>query len=993
MKGCTLGFILLLFCCTITVHAENYSDLNNQAESLRKQGRYDAALPIARRALDLAERAVGTNSDGYAICLNNLALLYHAKAQYDQAEPLFIRSLSIKEKVLGPENGSIGITLNNLAALYQDQGKYTQAESLYLRSLAIAEKARRHEHDEVARTLSNLGHLYVLLSRYSQAEPLFKRSLSIREKAYGPDHPAVADTLNNFGGMYLEQARYDQSEDLFKRAIAIYEKSSGSDFFALAFSINNMAGIYRATGRYAEAEEAFKRSLEIRERTYGPEHPNVAVSLVHLASLYNRQDKYVEAESMAKRAIAIQEKTLGPENSALVSPLRVLGTIFQYKGEYGQAEPFFKRALDIAGKRWGNEHPTVASCLNDLALSYKFQGNFEESGTLFKRSLEITKNKLGSEHPNVAEVLGNTSELLTAEGKYADSLAFKLQANAIQDKMIEQIVGASSAGSTLQYLAKLENYQHSFLALIATKLREDRNARREALALILRRKGILLETQRVMQQALIDTGDREANRVFEELTTVRNTIAKLALSDSDSKIGQQALQEELKRLIEHKNALEQKISQISIAYRNSAKMRRATVQDISVSLPAGSVLLEFAKVNFLGYSTSKGKGELQPHYLSFVLLPNQPDNITLVDHGSADSIDQLIIDLKRAFAQKGQESKASELSRKLYDALFAPLQKGIGASHKIYLSPDGLLTLLPFEVLKDSNGRFLIESFSINYLTSGRDLSGFTNDINNEEGKYILLGDPDFDLEPKSRAQIIDRLSLRPHTNAAARSVDIRGLKFERLPGTREEVNAISLLLGKEKCELFLDTHALKEILYSQRSPLALHLATHGFFLSDRSNPSKTPEPAVILENALTRSGLALAGANRIENDGSIRVQNGILTAEEVLGLPLRKTELVVLSACETGLGEVKSGEGVFGLRRAFTQIGVKSLVMSMWPVPDKETQELMVKFYENSRIKGMDRCEALRQAAISQKGIVGQRYGNENPLYWGAFVFLGQAK
>jgi CHAT domain-containing protein len=242
----------------------------------------------------------------------------------------------------------------------------------------------------------------------------------------------------------------------------------------------------------------------------------------------------------------------------------------------------------------------------------------------------------------------------------------------------------------------------------------------------------------------------------------------------------------------------------------------------------------------------------------------------------------------------------------------------------------------------------------------------------------------------------------------------MRGLVFDRLPGTRAEVETIHALLGPDQGALYTDKDAREAILMQCDAPRMVHLATHGFFLEDQelpdvggdglsraltfgslplSSPSPTASPAPSgskrFENPLLRSGIVLAGANTaIGADGHAR---GIVTAEKILGLNLRGTEMVVLSACETGLGDVQAGEGVFGLRRAFTQAGAKSLVMSLWSVPDQETQELMVQFYRYLLTDSMSRSQALRQAALQQIRIVEERYGFPHPLYWGAFVFMGE--
>jgi tetratricopeptide (TPR) repeat protein len=965
------------------------TSLNNLGELYKAQGQYAQAELLHKRSLAIREKALGADHPDVAMSLNNLAGLYENQGQYAQAESLYKRSLAICEKDLGADHPHVATSLNNLAGLYENQGQYAQAEPLYKRSLAIREKALGADHPDVAASLNNLAGLYKTQGQYAQAEPLYKRSLAIWEKALGADHPNVAASLNNLAGLYKTQGRYAQAEPLYKRSLAICEKALGADHPHVATSLNNLGELYRIQGQYAQAESLYKRSLAIREKALGADHPDVAMSLNNLGELYKTQGQYAQAELLHKRSLAIREKALGADHPDVAMSLNNLAWFYENQGQYAQAESLYKRSLAILEKALGADHPDAALSLNNIAWVYKTQGKYAQAESLYKRSLAILEKALGTDHPKVAAILRNISDLFASQGKYRDSFELKLRVNGIYEELIDRVAGSSSGERTMQFLATIKNHRDIFLTLVTTQFREDRSAIKEAFGFLLRRKGIVLETQRRMQLALLDLGDKDAAIVFDELSIIRARISILAFADS-SRIKIEILQDELKHLYEQKAALESKLSQISQPYDLSRRLSKANVDKMAEVLPKGAVLVEFARTDFFNFqATGIEKKWLPAHYLSFLLLPNKEKNVVLIDHGSADEIDQLVIDLKNALAHSDQETKVKEKSRKLHDMIFAPIQREIGVSQQIFLSPDGALNIIPFEVFQDSDGSYLIEKFTFNYLSAGRDLLGFTRKMAGT-GNCILLGDPDFDLGPKSRDEILNRLALKADTAIiSASSMEARGLNFERLPGTREEVIAIGELLGKDNCEIFLDKLALKEVIYSRKSPRILHLATHGFFLNTRNATS----PIVNFENLLVHSGLAFAGANRMSTDSSIQARYGILTAEEVLGLPLRGTELLVLSACETGLGEVISGEGVFGLQRAFNQIGVRSLVMSMWSVPDRETKEFMVEFYQNFHGRKMDRCQALRQAALKQKSLVKQRYGKDNPFYWGAFVFLGQSK
>jgi CHAT domain-containing protein len=304
----------------------------------------------------------------------------------------------------------------------------------------------------------------------------------------------------------------------------------------------------------------------------------------------------------------------------------------------------------------------------------------------------------------------------------------------------------------------------------------------------------------------------------------------------------------------------------------------------------------------------------------------------------------------------------------------------------------------------------LIEDYTFNYLAAGRDIIGLGKNTV-KGGKYLFMGDPDFNLGSDEKMTVLKRINVKNDKGmlVANRSANLSEVTFEPLPYTKEELNVIGEIMGQKQSEIYIEKYALEEILMNKPGPGILHLATHGFFLNNQNlpssgrgwqtadlpekdeNPTVRADRVINVENPLLRSGILLAGAKRSLMSGDTGKNDGIVTAEKILGLNLHGTKMVVLSACDTGLGEVESGEGVFGLRRAFTQAGAKSLVMSLWKVPDKETKELMVQFYRNIKSGSKNRCHALRQAVLAQMKIVKQRQGYANPRYWGAFVFMGE--
>ena len=878
----------------------------------------------------------------------------YRQGRYAEAVPLARETVAAEEEKRGPNDPEVAAGLNLLALLYYALGDFDRAEPLFRRALQIREAALGPEDVETATSLNNLGLLYESTGDFSRAEPLYKRALSIREKKLEPDHPDIASGLNNLATLYYALGDYEQAIPLLKRSVAIWEKALGKDDPDVAAGLSNLAGLYAGLGRLDEAEPLYERALRIREKKLGPDHPDVAAGLNNLALLH------------------------------------------QQKGEYDRAEPLYQRALKILESALGRDHPAVAPTLNNLAQLAAAQGEYERAERLNLRALGIVEKAFGPGHPDVAEGLDNLAGLYATQGKYAQALALFKRAQEIDRELIDQVLGFTSEEKKARFLAAKQSALEGALSLAVRHLIQDKTARADALNMWLGRKGIILEAQRRFQEALVHSDNPRAMKTFQDLARVRAELSSLAFAGPGPEEAKK-YRARIGELEERKQRLEADLSRLSQAYALQKKMRRADARAVARALPPGSVLIEFARVNMFDFKARSEKEKWQPpHYLAFVVPAGVGGEVRLYDLGPAEKIDRAVTDFKRAVIdlrdKEGQGALAA--ASEIYRLVFGPLRTGLGSAQNIFLSPDGNLNLIPFEVLPGPDGRHLIEDFFFNYLSAGRDVLGLGRTAEGG-GKPLLIGDPDFDLSTSDQQAALARLGLpKAEERPTARAVDLRGFTFDRLPGTREEVRAIAEIFGADRVDLFTGAEALEEVLYRVKAPRILHLATHGFFLSDAqfqmlTGKKKGGETKVRYVNPLVRSGLALAGANRALAGGG-GTTDGVFTAEKVLGLRLRGTDMVVLSACETGLGEIRSGEGVYGLRRAFTQAGAKSLVMSMWSVPDRETQELMLGFYRHITA-GMTRSRALRKAVLEQKRIVQERFGHANPFFWGAFVFLGQ--
>ena len=976
-------------------HAQVASTTNSLAKLYLDMGDFARAEPLLKESLALREKILGPDHKDVATSLNDLAQFYKATGDYKQAEKMYQRAAAIYEKSLGPNHTHLATVLYNLANLYRSVGDYKKAEPLYQRSLAIREKALGGDHPEVAISLSNMGIFYEALGDYNRAEQFYNRALAIYEKRLGPDHPDVGGVLISLAGLYKAKGEYDRAESAYKRALAIYDKKA-PNHPNVASASNDLGLLYKELGDYRRAEKYYRHALAVSEKSQGPDHPRTAATINNLAALYHKAGRNDEAESLYKRALSIVEKAFGPDHPNVAAGLNNLGTLCVDRGDFNQAVTYFNRSLSIVEKTLGPDHPYVATSMYNLGSAYKALGDYGSSVPFYERSLSIRKKILGPESPAVASCLNDLGQVYAAQGRYANAHGLFKQVNNIDYKLIRQVMEFTSEEQKMEFLATKQARLEISMCLAVKHLSNDKTARKDALNWWLQRKGIILEAQKQFQEALVHSDDPNVVKAMQELGLVRAELSKLVFGGPGPE-GPDAYQRRIADLEKQRDALEAKLIKLSQSFARQKKAIQADTRQVAGALPRGAVLLEIVRISYYDF---KGQGLtnkwLPDHYLAFVLHAGNGDQVGLVDLGQADPINKAVAAFKKAMASPRELNTINAASRELHRLVFAPVQTKLGKSKEIFLSPDGDLNLIPFEVLQDSDGNYLIEQYTFNYLASGRDMIGF-GAIRARSGKSLLVGDPNFDASGKSAGGEVDD---------SRRSADLRGIQFGRLPGTLEEVKAIQHILGPGNAVLKTGKQADENALFRARSPRILHLATHGFFLTDQQLEAfRDAEPyggrvgksgakessQVKVENPLLRSGLALAGANQaLRSSGSSR-SGGLLTAEKVLSLRLEGTALVVLSACETGLGEVKRGEGVYGLRRAFVQAGTKGLVMSMWSVPDQETKELMAEFYTNLTKHKLSPNAALRKAALAEMKIVKDRYGQAHPLFWGAFIYLGE--
>jgi CHAT domain-containing protein/Tfp pilus assembly protein PilF len=950
--------------------------LSNQAEKLKEAGQYAQALELAQKALSLRQQSLGNKDVKVAESLEQVAELYMRLGKFNLGEPIEEEALAIYEKVLGPEQEQVAKSLNNLGRLYREQGKFPQAEASFQRALKIQEKTLGPEHQEVGKTLNSLAVLNFRQQHYRQAEQLYKRSLAIFEKVFGSEHQEVGKTLFNLGGLYVEQlGDYRRAEQLYKRSLAIFEKTFGTERLEVAKVLTNLANLYRDRGEYERAEPLYKRALAIFEKILEPNHPDIALTYNNLARLYILQKNYQAAETVNRLSLAMFEKALGANHPNVAQSLTNLGELLASQGDYVQAKPLFERTLAIWEKVSGSESPQAWRVLQPLADLYRNQGNDEQAEIMYRRSLATTEKTLGSGHPNLAVLFFNWALLQVASDKVPLAIQSLSRGLDIEEANAAIQLSVGSESQMRSYLASNQEFLDAAVWLNLKIAPDNPAATSTALTALLRRKGRLLDVLSNDLSVLRGSLNSDDQQLVDELANKRRQLSTLVFRGIQGDTPSQ-YQDKASTVTQQINGLEDRLAERSSAFRLHRQSTPTTIEAVQKQIPTDAALIEWVVYKPINPRASSITRYGAPRYAAYLLTSN--GSIQAVDLGETASIDALIRPVQQFLRDpKTPLTLVKQTSRQLNRRFMQPILDRLppGKRH-LLIAPDSALNLIPFAALVDEQNHYLAENFVISYLSSGRDLLRFTTEQVASRQPPLILANPNYNQSLVAVARNSDTLT---RDIPVQRSVDLTKLPpLPPLPATGKEAQALAKFLPN--AQVLTGRQATENALKETHAPRILHLATHGFFL-DQVTISGQAAPTEISENPLLRSGLALAGFDN-RTSGS---EDGVLTALEVSSLDLQGTALVVLSACDTGLGQVRSGEGVYGLRRAFTLAGAQSQLVSLWKVEDQATLQLMEEYYR-ALMKGGGRSEALRQSQL--KSLSKQKL--EHPFYWAGFILSG---
>lgn len=961
---------------------------------LSRSGQAKSAVALAEKALEIFEHKTGPMSAATADALNTLAFVHFLAGRFELAEPYFVRSHEILIKPYGRGHLKTVTSLTNLGHLREVQGRLQEARSYLEESLAIVRREGGDGTADICPIKINLAGVLEAEGDLKGARVFYAEVLSIRLDTLGATHPDTARSYGDLGRVLLAFGKVAEARSAYEKALEIVTALDPHHPDRARY-LSGLGSVFKDLGNDQAALSFFEEALELTEKIHGPEHPNMVVALTSAGAAYQEVSNPERAEKCHERALVLSRKLYGERHPEVASVLNNLASVRRGLGKSDSARALFEEALSIREEKLDPTHPDLAVSLTNLGSLLKSMGDLPGAEVHYERALQIRLERFGASHPETAKSFSNLAVVKEALGDIETSVKLTLAAVESNEVWMDSILTIGTEDDKRLFLETLKGASDRAVSLSLGSGLGEPSAIELALTVVLRQKGRALEATAEGYRRREQINDPEAATLQENLGELRAKHVALLLGRT-RRPDWRELRGEIERVESEIARIETKLAERGAANRQTTTP--IALEAVQAALPTTAALVELIIFQpFDAKATENPWGESR--YAAYVLRSSGPP--AAVDLGPA----RQITDAVRAFREVLADPRADFRSRSIeLDAhTMAKIRPLLSDAQELVLSPDGELNLVPFAALMDSSDQYLIEKYQLSYLGSGRDLL-LDKPIAPSREPPLIVGGPDFDM-------------LLPSWSGADASVTPRDqlpARFEPLRYATAEAEEIGKILGLDPSRVLIGSLATEAAVKSARGPRFLHLATHGFFLpgvffpaapSIDLLPDRANETSI---DAFLRSGLAMTGFNR--RGASKDSDDGVLTALEVLALDLRGTEVVILSACETGLGKVRNGEGIFGLRRAFELAGARNQMMTLWQVDDLATRQLITSWYKQF-LNHVPGAEALRQAQLAalrdnplpETGVLLGRGSQpvgpaakarasavRHPYYWASFLFIG---
>ena len=899
----------------------------------------------------------------------------------------FNEAIIFAEKALKKCENKDAYSLNLLAGLYNKTANYTKAIPLFVESIQTAKIEKKWPL--YFNSLIDLAHVYIHLDDYPNAEFYLVQAYKfIRKNADASELLQYAILMTDLANVYFEEADYGKAEPLYLKALEINDNALNNYHPALALSLTNLGKLYFTIGDYSKAEPLYLRAYKIRIKILLRKNGDVCNALDDLGDLYFNIGDSEKAAKYYYEAYDIRKAEFGEQSIQLAASLLRLGKMYTASGNYERAEHLILQTLETRRNILGEKNRDYAKTKESLAILYFNMGNYEKAEILFTQLIEIKRALYGELHPEYANSLFNLANLYSRTNKQgqADSI-FKLTIDIFQKNWRSNLRFLNSEESD-----KFINDNKSKVEFVLSFLYRNPNANTLAsvLTLNLFLKNILLSNSNLLRQTANFNKDSAITSKWQTYKSLRFQIGKQYQLPFNQ-------QRNLKNMVNQIEGLERELMHKLPEFQQAFLNKNITWKDVQSKLKPNEASIDFVSFH---YFDKRWTDTIL--YAAFVLRPGwvKPKFVSLFYE---DQLSTLIGNENNSLNVNYIYDRSKTLDGtdnvNLYRLIWQPIDSLVKGVNKVYLSPSGILHRIAFSAIPIPEGGKLIDRYEISTLSNIRILAE-QHMIDTTISSFVFFGNIDYDKLPAIQVSSSNYIST---STKIAKSFDslrnLRGGKWVYLPGSVKEIASIeNIAKGLKMPLIYYSKDAASEENFKQlnsltgRTPSIIHIATHGFIFSTLK---EKPNDDILLvkgknnvfqqsDDPLTRAGLVMAGGNEIWTKGKTYPdrEDGILTAREVSDLNLQGCVLATLSACETGLGEIKGSEGVFGLQRAFKMAGVQYIIVSLWKVPDNETAEFMEKFYNNWLKQKMPIRKAFRQTQIAMSKIY-------SPSKWAAFELI----
>lgn len=947
-------------------------------------GDFDKSIYHFERALNIREQLDPLETQSYSNVLYNLVTVYLESGDFLKARKSCEKLLKVDAKIHGEKSIAYLESLLYYGDVLIESSFYDDAYKLLRGHL----KKVDDDFDKAVVEIK-LGDVLSLLGNYESSEEYIAKA--------SETFASLNDTINfelsqsTLGLNLINKGKYPQAERVFIQMRDHLLAIEGTEQYVNDAS-SNLAIAQMALGRSSDAIEVYKDLLENDSVYYGVEHPKYITSLLNIGTAYHDIKNYALAIKSLNRALELTPNVYGSDSETEATLLNNIANAYRDNGQTDLATQNFEKARKLFAKNEGKTSANYATATYNLAkLELITKG--ENAEKLLLDALKIRERTLGKEHPQYAEVTNHLGiyywqkQDLKKAKKYFDDTFINFFE---QIRLFFPVL--SEEEKTKFYLEKLKPTFEQYNSLAEAMYTSDPTILESLYNYQLRTKGVIMMATERMRRNIYQSNDSILIAEYESWKAMKEHLAKLYSNNDPRQNFIDSIQSEANNL---EKSLVNKSSDFSKVYN----LDIPTWEKVQSKLKQGESAVEIIRYRVFD-PEGLGKFNRDVHYwiLAIDTDSEYPEPVVLT-RGSL---------MEGRYLSNYRNSIRYQIKDNFtYKELWEPLSKALNKRKKVYISPDGVYNQVNLSTLVNpESGEFLIKEIDLQEVTSTRDLLKELKSSDQSSSKYFI-GFPTYTTEGALASNDKKERSLRGGTRGGTRGglrgansgySETRGLRggllrymrsgegIAVLPGTKTEVEEITKLYSQknEETENLLSEKANETLLKSVKSPEILHIATHGYFLENIKSPD-FGDTKQYYQNPLLRAGLILAGAEDflLTGSNSIDDEDGILTAYEAMNMDLNNTDLVVLSACETGLGEVSNGEGVYGLQRAFKIAGVRYIVMSMWNVDDDATQRLMTLFYQNLT-SGQEKYTAFREAQLALM----DEY-NE-PFYWGAFKIVG---